>query len=152
MSPSYRSPTSGIVLPSTRGATQKLPLTTWFSRARTTSEPRRDTPATLTHLSPNDGLAGLVKTLCRYAVQIVHGRLRRVTQDAKGRSLAGLELGLLEAAGEIDGDGLPLAELVEGVGTGLAEAVAGRLHSSEGHLHLGADGGGVHVDDAELQL
>ena len=31
-------------------------------------------------------------------------------------------------------------------------SVARRLHPAEGELHLGPDGRGVHVDDAELEL
>src|SRR5437879_7885225 len=61
-------------------------------------------------------------------------------------------LGLLDLAREVHGDGLPLGELVEGLGAGFPVAVAGALHAAEGQLHLGPDGGGVDVDDTELQL
>src|SRR5438270_3869218 len=63
-----------------------------------------------------------------------------------------VDLRALQPAAVVDVDALPLAELVEGDGAGLTVAVAGVLDPTERKLDLGADGGGVDVDDPRLQL
>src|SRR6185437_12829928 len=65
---------------------------------------------------------------------------------------ASVNLGVLQAAAEIHVHGLPFAVDIERGQAALAVAVAGAADAAEGKMDLGADGGGVDVDDAAVEV
>ncbi len=63
-----------------------------------------------------------------------------------------INLGLLQLVRIVDVNRFPLRVEVDGANPALAVAVASRFGTAERQMHLGADGGGVDVSDARIQV
>src|SRR5712664_68959 len=63
-----------------------------------------------------------------------------------------VDLSALELVGIVDVEGLPFGVEVDGGDSGFAVAVAGFLGAAERQVGFGADGWGVHIDDAGEQV
>src|SRR5581483_9753317 len=76
----------------------------------------------------------------------------RAPPSIEGCLLGDVDLCALQLARVVDVDRLPLGEDVKRRLAGLAVAVSGVLRPAEREMHLGADGAGVHVRDAGLEI